>query len=101
MPDESKLPEDHYLHVRNTPQYVDGKLRAVDDFQPRAQIKKALADETLSLQNEESVREFCNIFTVERQLLTRCVEHIQINEIKKAKKMKERKAYSEAQTKKQ
>ena len=98
MPDESKLPEYHYLHVRNFPQYVDGKLREVDDFQPRVQMKKALADGTLFLQNEESVREFCNRFIVERQLLTK---HIQINKIKKTKKMKKRKAYSEAETKKQ
>ena len=88
MPDESKLPEYHYLHVRNFPQYVDGKLREVDDFQPRVQMKKALADGTLFLQNEESVREFCNRFIVGGQLLTKCVEHIQINKIKKTKKMK-------------
>ena len=38
---------------------------------------------------------------MKRQLLTKCVEHIQINEIKKANKMKERKTYSEAEAKKQ
>ena len=38
---------------------------------------------------------------MERKLLTKRIEHIQINEIKKTKKMKERKAYSEAETKKQ
>ena len=81
--------------------HIDGKLREVDDFQPRVQIKKALADGTLSLQNEKNISEFCSKFIVERDLLTKCVEHIQINEIKKAKRMKERKAYSEAEASKE
>ena len=73
----------------------------MDDFQPQVQIKKALADGTLSLQNEKSIREFCCKFIVERDLLTKCVEHIQINEIKKAQRIKERKAYLEAEASKE
>ena len=101
MPDESKLPEFHYLHVRDTPLEVDGKFREVDDFQPRVQIKKSLTDGSMSLQNEESISQFCNKFIVERPLLLKCVEHIQINDIKKAKRMQQRKADSTAETSKQ
>lgn len=75
-----------YTHF-NTPWHMDGKLREVDDFQPRVQIKKTFVDGALSLQIEE------NKFIVERGILTKCVEHIQMNEIKKAKRMTERKPY--------
>ena len=72
-------------------------MREVDDFEPQVQIKKAVKEGNLSLDNEESMEEFSKTYIKEKPLLTKCLQQINVNELKKAKRAQERKAVSEAE----
>ena len=54
IPDESMQSEYHRKHVRDTPAQINGCMREVDDLQPRIQIKKAVKESNLSLDDEEN-----------------------------------------------
>ena len=34
IPDESRLPEYHHKHVRDTPAQINGCMKEIDDLQP-------------------------------------------------------------------
>ena len=81
----------HYLDVLKTPVEVDGKVRAVDDFQPRKQCKDYLREGKLS--SEEDRESFSNRFIVDKVLLKQYMEHLQILEINKRKKAEKKQVY--------
>ena len=49
-------------------------MREVDDFQSRVQIKNALKEGNLSLDDEESVEKFFKSYIVERPLTMKCLK---------------------------
>ena len=61
----------------------DGKMRDVDDFQPRKQIKIAASSGTLSLDDENQMKEFCDKYIVDKELVITCVENIRTKKSKK------------------
>ena len=74
IPDESRLPEYHYKHVRDTPAQINGCMREIDDLQPRIQIKKVVKEDDLSLDNEESMEKFSKSYLVERPPVIKCLK---------------------------
>ena len=51
MPDNS-ADGHHYKSVQDTPLEIDGKVRSVDDFQPRKNVKEYLAQGMLKSEND-------------------------------------------------
>ena len=94
MPDTSASAY-RYLHVRDTPLKINGKIQEVDDFQRRRQIKQALAAGTLLQHDEEQTELFCNKYLVEKHLLMACVNDIRTKQLKKEKSKIERKHKTE------
>ena len=84
-----------YRHVNDTPLKIDGKMRDVDDFQPRKQIKIAVLSGTLSLDDENQMKEFCDKYIVDKELVITCVENIRAKKVRKEKNKDERKRKSE------
>ena len=64
IPDKTRLPEYHYKHARDTPAQINGCMREIDDLQPQIQIKKAVKEGNLSLDDEEGVEKFSNSYIV-------------------------------------
>ena len=77
IPDESRLPEYHQKHVRDTLAQINGCMREIDDLQPRIQIKKVIKEVDLSLDNEESMEKFSKSYIVERPLVIKCLKQAQ------------------------
>ena len=77
MPNESRLPEYRYKHVRDTPAQINGCMREIDDFHSRIQIKKVVKEDDLSLDDEESVDKFSKTYIVERPLVIKCLKQAQ------------------------
>ena len=84
-----------YRHVNDTPLKIDGKMRDVDDFQPRKQIKIAVLSGTLSLDDENQMKKFCDEYIVDKELVITCVENIRAKKVRKEKNKDERKRKSE------
>ena len=91
MPDKEALPDLQYLSCDKTPlNTLNGSPRQVDDFQPRAQIKKKYQDGTLSLDNNESIEMFSKSLAVEERLIRNYLEHLEYLRLKKTKRTEER-----------
>ena len=80
MPNESRLPEYYFKHVRDTPAQINSCMRETDDLQLRIQIKKVVKKDDLSL--DESVEKFSYIeisktYIVERPLVIKCLKQAQ------------------------
>ena len=92
MPDRNALPELCYLPFDKTPNVTSsGSQRDVDDYQPRAQIKKKFEDGTFALDDAESIGMFSKTFAVEESLTRKYLEHLEYIRLKKEKRSKERK----------
>ena len=77
-PDYTKLPECHYKHVEETPLITESdQQRAPDDFQPRANLKMAFENNTVSLNDMESIEDFCNKYGVTEKVVKEHLEHLQ------------------------
>ena len=84
MPDNEPLPELCYLSYDQTPTATaDGVRREVDDFQPRAQIKKQSEQEKLTLDDEESITAFSKSYAVQEDLVRKYLEHLHYLNFKK------------------
>ena len=70
---------------------LNGSPRQVDDFQPRAQIKKKYQDGTLLLDNNESIEMFSKSLAVEERLIRNYLEHLEYLRLKKIKRTEARK----------
>ena len=73
-----------YKSVLDTPLEIDGKVRSVDDFQPRKNVKEYLAQGMLK--SENYFEHFCRTFACEKILVKKYVQHLQILEINKRKR---------------
>lgn len=97
MPDNEALPKLCYLSYDRTPAAAsDGTRRDVDDFQPRAQIKKHLEQQVLTLDDKESITAFSKTFAVQEDLVSNYLEHLHYLNFKKAKRTDARRKEKEA-----
>lgn len=74
----------HYKSVFDTPTQIDGKERAIDDFQPRKQAKDYMAKGNLG--NDEEVKQFSDTFIASEVLVKKYVDHLKRLEINKTKR---------------
>jgi hypothetical protein len=84
-PDNSALPEYHYLAYDKMPL---GE-RDIDDWQPRAQVIKQFAENKLSSSDPESVSAFADKYIVKPKLVLEYVKHLEVKEWKKEKNRNE------------
>ena len=77
----SKLPDYHYLNVSSTPVQIDGLSRKIDDFQPRKMLHQMYKENKISLADESSIDEFCKKFIIEKEIIKRSTEHIQLQNL--------------------
>ena len=98
-PDKTVLPELKYLPYDKTLNTTDeGHPREVDDFQPRAQIRKRVKNGTLSLSDGDKIASFSEDFAVEEEYVRNYLEHLQHLELKKLKRKEETRKNKEAQS---
>ena len=74
----------HYKSALDTPLEIDGKVRSVDDFQPRKNVKEYLAQGMLKSEND--FERFCRTFACGKILVKKYVQHLKILEINKRKR---------------
>ena len=97
MPDNSRLPEHHYLSVFDTPTAnEDGTPRRADDFNPRAQIRAAFRSGSLTLDCEPAIDEFCTNYGVDKVHVEEYLQHLVHLEWMKNIRAKSRRAQSQA-----
>ena len=94
MPDYTLLPTYKYRHVRDTPLQTDNHQRAVDNFQPRKQLKLAFSVGKFTLDDDEKINDFCNKFIVDRALVVKHLEAMQWSKFRKTKRKEERREAS-------
>ena len=85
----SKLPDYHHLNVSLTPVQIDGLSRKIDDFQSRKMLHHMYKENKISLADESSIDGFCRTFIIEKEIIKRSIEHIQLLDIKKKKRSEE------------
>ena len=76
----------------------EGHPREVDDFQPRAQIKKRVKNGTLSLSDGDKIASFSKDFAVEEEHVRNYLEHLQYLELKKLKRKEETRKNKEGES---
>ena len=75
MPDPDK--PFHYMPVMVTPLCTEsGSTRPVDDWQPRANIKKKFHNGEISLENQEEITKLSETFYVKREYVVASIEHL-------------------------
>ena len=94
-PDYTKLPEFHYKHFSETLSTDEsGNPRRPDDFQPRANLNVMFEENSISLDDAESIERFTKKFIVAENLTRDYLEHLQnlkrMKEIRTHEKQKER-----------
>ena len=95
-PDETALPDRKYLSFDKTPiTSLEGHPREIDDYQPRAQIKRRVKEGNLTLEDSESIVEFSKTFAVQELHVRKYLEHLQYLELKKSKRKHDRKRQRE------
>jgi hypothetical protein len=78
-PDHTQLPSYHYNHVQDTPI----EEREPDDYQPRANLKRAFNNQSVTLDGAESISTFCDKYIVTEKVVREYLEHLQnLNRIK-------------------
>ena len=95
FPDYSKHPKYKYLHVSVTPRETENRQRKVDDFQRRINIKDAVQNGLLKIDDQENLSKFFDKFIAEQHLVIKCVEQLRIKEINRIKRKEERRQASE------
>ena len=77
-PDYTKLPDFHYKPFSETPGTDElGNLRRPDDFQPRANLKAMFEEDSISLDDADSIERFSKKFIVAENLTRDYLEHLQ------------------------
>lgn len=84
--DNSCLPECHYLSYKQTPK----ERRDIDDWQPRVQLRKQRASGNLILSNPDGVAAFADKFIVKSKFVVDYLQHREVIEFKKMKRMEEK-----------
>ena len=97
LPDESRLPNFHYLSVFDTPA---GANRPPDEWQPRHNIKKQFEDGTLKLDNKESISTFSRHFIVDKELVREYLQHlVELQQMRNLRKLDRHQKRTEKQNK--
>ena len=100
-PDETALPDLKYLSFDETPiTSPEGHSREIDDYQPRAQIKRHVKERKLTLEDSDSIVEFSKTFAVQELHVRKYLEHLQYLEVKKSKRKDDRKRQGETDSQK-
>ena len=81
-PDYEQLPAFHYLPYNQTPN--TGRLP--DDYQPRAQLKIAIENKSVTIDNAESIHQFSQKYIVSEEHVKEYVEHVRLVQTMKAKR---------------
>ena len=76
----------HYLPVHMT----STVNRTIDDYLPRAQLRKAYQSGECSLEDLDSISKFAQEFVVSEECVKTYLEHLKLLELKKVKRKKER-----------
>ena len=84
-PDRSKNGFHYLLASKTQLTNEDGSARGVDDFQPRANIKKMFSQ---LKDNEHSIKEFSKQFIVDEKVVKEYVNHLHEIEVRNEKRMK-------------
>lgn len=87
-PDYSKIPNLKYLPLESTPT----EDRTIDDYLPRANLKKMFIAQTISSTDERSIRAFVEKFVVEEEFVVKYLKHLELLDLKKRKRAEKRKA---------
>ena len=100
IPDKDKLPKFHYKDVFDTSLLQEDKTpRDVDDFLPRAEIKKQFASGVLRADDPESIQAFSRQFVVEEEYVKEYLNNIlclsRVEEIRKKQRSRDKKAQQE------
>ena len=91
----------HYLPSRDTPIEDDaGNTRLVDDFQPRAQLKKLYKRSAISSSDEDKINDLSVKFIVPMNLVRNYVLHLEHLALMKQKRQREEMANKEARVEK-
>ena len=76
-PDYEKLPKYHYKDVFDTSLLSeDNTVREIDDFLPRARLKKNFHNGSVSLEKPETIERFCNEYIVEEEHVRGYLNHL-------------------------
>ena len=100
IPDKDKFLKFHYKDVFDTSLLQEDKTpHDVDDFLPRAQIKKQFASGILRADDPESIQAFSRQFVVEEEYVKEYLNHIlclsRVEEIRKKQRSRDKKAQQE------
>ena len=79
----------HYMKVEDTPVEIDGKAREIDDFQPRKQANVEFKEHRL--ETEDEIERFSDKFIVEKGKLRKYLVHLALLEVKRKKRLQQRK----------
>ncbi|CAH3184731.1 unnamed protein product [Porites lobata] len=85
---------------KTTYQAMQGHSREIDDYQPRAQIKRHVKERKLTLEDSDSIVEFSKTFAVQELHVRKYLEHLQYLEVKKSKRKDDRKRQRETDSQK-
>ena len=55
-----------------------GEIRTVDDYQPRAQLRKEIANGTLKSDNCDNVKRFALVYATTEKLVTQELHHLEL-----------------------
>lgn len=90
-PNYNKLPDYKYCDCTTTPR----ENRSVDDYLPRANIKKWFKEYKISSKEPDKVREFADTYITDYKYVLDYVKHLELKELRKeARKRQEHKAKS-------
>ena len=78
-----------YMHVRDTPNIVDGKPRTVDDFNPRVQLKKQYEQGTVKAEDPSTITTFAKKFIVNECAVKACLDDLIFKDATKVLRKKE------------
>ncbi|XP_035659798.1 uncharacterized protein LOC118404665 [Branchiostoma floridae] len=81
-PDYERLPEFHYMPYDKTP--CDS--RPPDDYQPRAQLKAAVSNKSVQIDNAKSIDQFSQKYIVSVENVKQYVEHMRLVHLMKVKR---------------
>ena len=68
----------------------EGHSREIDDYQPRAQIKRHVKERKLTLEDSDSIAEFSKTFAFQELHVRKYLEHPQYLEVEKSKQKDDR-----------
>ena len=86
FPDYSCLPEFPYCSLMLTLRMTEGKLRPMDDYAPRVQLKKLFYDGKITSTNCDKVTAFSNKYILDEKLTRKYLEHSEMLETEKLKR---------------